>query len=376
MLRRYKIGKLERGFLYKDREYVRYLRPGKHWVWGFGWRLRLSSLTDHAIRSEQGGAIWASDFQVLTKDPELWRDVEIVQPREHERALVWVDGKLAAVYRPGFCDIYWKVGREVRVEVFDARAIRFEHESLESVLALESGKAALQEAVVPPGSVGLLLVDEKVRDELGPGRYALWKGVARARVEVLDRRELTIEITGQEVLTKDKATLRLNLVAAYKVVSPRVWFDSAQDARSALYKELQLAVRAAVGSRTLDELLAAKDSVGVEVRSEAAKAAEAAGASLLKVGLKDVILPGEMRTLMNQVLEAEKRAQANLIERREETAATRALLNTAKLYAEHPALLRLKELETAERIAGKVAELRVTGVDDVLARLLPSPKQN
>lgn len=79
-----------------------------------------------------------------------------------------------------------------------------------------------------------------------------------------------------------------------------------------------------------------------------------------------MILPGEMRAILGQVVEAERRAQANLITRREETAATRSLLNTARLLDEHPTLLRLKELEHAERIAEKIGSLTVVGGLDAL----------
>jgi regulator of protease activity HflC (stomatin/prohibitin superfamily) len=79
------------------------------------------------------------------------------------------------------------------------------------------------------------------------------------------------------------------------------------------------------------------------------------------IALKDIILPGEMREIMNQVVAAEKQAQANLIRRREETAATRSLLNTAKLLEDNPILVRLKELETLEKLVEKVDRVTVNG---------------
>ena len=90
------------------------------------------------------------------------------------------------------------------------------------------------------------------------------------------------------------------------------------------------------------------------------------------MGVKDVILPGEMKTILNQVVEAEKVAQANLIRRREETAATRSLLNTARLMEENPTLLRLKELETLEKVTEKVGKLTVYGgLEGVLKNMVP-----
>jgi regulator of protease activity HflC (stomatin/prohibitin superfamily) len=138
-----------------------------------------------------------------------------------------------------------------------------------------------------------------------------------------------------------------------------------------IYKELQFALREAVGTRTLDELLADKGAIDVEVSASAAKL-EASGLAVRSVGVKDIILPGEMKTILNQVVEAEKVAQANLIRRREETAATRSLLNTARLMEENPTLLRLKELEALERIAEKVDKITVyDGLQGVLQNMVP-----
>jgi regulator of protease activity HflC (stomatin/prohibitin superfamily) len=71
----------------------------------------------------------------------------------------------------------------------------------------------------------------------------------------------------------------------------------------------------------------------------------------VSVGIRDVILPGDIRDLMNKVTEAKKAAEANLISRREETAAMRSQANTAKLLADNPTLMRLRELEVLEKIA-------------------------
>jgi regulator of protease activity HflC (stomatin/prohibitin superfamily) len=88
---------------------------------------------------------------------------------------------------------------------------------------------------------------------------------------------------------------------------------------------------------------------------------EAYGVRVSVIALKDIILPGDIRDILNQVVTAEKQAQANLIRRREETAATRSLLNTAKLMEGNPLLVRLKELETLEKIADKVEKITVVG---------------
>jgi regulator of protease activity HflC (stomatin/prohibitin superfamily) len=93
------------------------------------------------------------------------------------------------------------------------------------------------------------------------------------------------------------------------------------------------------------------------------------GVSLLSCGIKDVILTGEMKEIMNQVLIAEKKAQASVITRREETAATRSLLNSAKLMEENKMLYKLKEMEYVEKIADKIGEITVNGNGGMVKQL-------
>ena len=94
------------------------------------------------------------------------------------------------------------------------------------------------------------------------------------------------------------------------------------------------------------------------------------GVRIERVGAKDVVLPGEMKTLLNRVIEAEKEAAANVILRREETAATRSLANTARVMADNPVLLRLKELDAMKEIAGNIDEVRLIVGSDGIDKLL------
>jgi regulator of protease activity HflC (stomatin/prohibitin superfamily) len=87
-------------------------------------------------------------------------------------------------------------------------------------------------------------------------------------------------------------------------------------------------------------------------------------------GVKDIILPGEIRDIMNTVLVAEKKALANVITRREEVASTRSLLNTAKLMEENQTLYKLKELEYVERICENVGSINLSGNGDLLSQLM------
>ena len=198
---------------------------------------------------------------------------------------------------------------------------------------------------------GVLFVDGRYVDTLAPGLYAFWKGQADARVVEVDLRETTTDVGGQDIMTADKVTLRVNAVVTWKVVDARKAVTQTDDVRQALYRETQLVLRAAVGTRELDVFLADKDALSQDIEDNVRRRADVLGLEVASVGIRDVILPGDMKDLMNKVTEAKKAAEANLIFRREETAAMRSQANTARLLADNPALMRLRELEVLEKVA-------------------------
>ncbi len=189
--------------------------------------------------------------------------------------------------------------------------------------------------------MGLLLVNGRLERVLEPGNHAFWKFNWTLQVKHLDTRLQAVEVSGQEILSKDKVSLRLNLTATYRVTDPKLAYTALSDFGDFLHKELQFGLRKSVGTRTLDELIARKDELNDTMERQVRGRVAAYGIELGSIGVKDILRPGEMKAILNQVVEAEKAAQANLIRRREETAETRSLHNTAKMLEHSPALLRL-----------------------------------
>jgi regulator of protease activity HflC (stomatin/prohibitin superfamily) len=175
--------------------------------------------------------------------------------------------------------------------------------------------------------------------------------VAKIALAPVDLRETMLDIGGQEIMTADKVTLRLNAVVTYHVGDAHKALSVTDDARQALYREAQLALRAVIGLRELDRFLADKDALAHELETIVRQRVAGLGLEVISLGIRDVILPGEMKELMNKVTEAKKAAEANLIVRREETAAMRSQANTAKLLEGNATLMRLRELEVLERVA-------------------------
>ena len=205
---------------------------------------------------------------------------------------------------------------------------------------------------MPAGHSAVWFRDGSFVETLPAGRYAFWKNIAEVKVVPVDTREMILDVAGQEIMTADKVTLRLTAMAKMKVIDPAAALLSVDDYAGQVYADVQLALRAAVGGLELEALLGQKGLLGETVRAAVAERARGYGVDVLDVGVRDLILPGEMKAILNQVMEARKKAEAALILRREEVAATRSLANTAEMLARNPTLLHLKELEALERIAG------------------------
>jgi regulator of protease activity HflC (stomatin/prohibitin superfamily) len=235
--------------------------------------------------------------------------------------------------------------------VIDAQKVRFEHKNIQVIVRSTLAERVLDTFAVEQGHVGVLFEDGNYIETLQPGKYAFWKNVAKVTLVPVDLRETMLDIGGQEIMTADKVTLRLNAVATYRVADAHKALSAADDARQALYREAQLALRAVIGARELDQFLAEKDVVAHELEAIVRQRVAALGLEVISLGIRDVILPGDMKDLMNKVTEAKKAAEANLIARREETAAMRSQANTAKLLEGNPTLMRLRELEILEKVA-------------------------
>jgi len=344
VLKRYRIHSYEIGLHFRDGEFKGLLGEGRHWFLDPLSRLRVE------VVSQRDPWLVHEKLDMIVKSGALADRAVVLDLKDDQRGLVWIDGRFSHVLPPGLY-AYWTGQKEVEVEVVDARSVRFEHKELATIVQSRMAGQLLDVCRVQRSCLGVLFYDGKYVETLSPGLYAFWRGAAEAKLVEVDVRETMVDVSGQEIMTGDKVTLRLNAVATYRVVDARLAVTSVDDLRQTLYREAQLALRAVLGTRDLDQFLADKDAVAREVEGLLRRRAEELGVEIVSVGVRDVILPGEMKELMNRVTEAKKAAEANLIARREETAAMRSQANTAKLLEQSPTLMRLRELEVLEKIA-------------------------
>ena len=269
---------------------------------------------------------------------------------------------------PGQHGAYWKGVRKTRIDKINIGndfSIPQRMAALmlgaESTPLRQSANKAIFSATVPEDHVGFLEIDGKVTDTLSTGTYAWWKFSRALNVKLFDMRLQNMEVNGQEILTKDKVSLRINLSATWQIANANLVRQSLTDHTDYLYREMQLALRAVVSTQTLDQLLADKNLLNSQIKTLVSTKTQEYGINIKTIGARDIVLPGEMKSILAQVVEAEKQAEANLIKRREETQATRSLHNTAKVMENNPILLRLKELESLEKITGRINMLNVYG---------------
>lgn len=338
-----KIHSFEMGLLFRAGEFRGLLDPGTHWYFDPLDRIKVE------VVSRRLPFLQHEKLDLIVKSGDLKGHAQVFDLEDGQRALVWIDGRFSRIFAPGQY-AYWTDQRAVRVEVVDVRRPRFEHEEQKVIARTQSAREQLDMGAVNRGCVGVLFLDGRFSEILEPGPWAFWKGVADVRVVEVDLREVTLDVPGQEIMSADKVTLRLNAVATYHVIDPRRAVCATDDYKQALYREAQLVLRAVVGARELDSLLVDKETVASEAAALLAPRAEGLGLRVSALGIRDLILPGDMKNLMNKVTEAKKAAEANLITRREETAALRSQANSAKLLVDNPMLMRLRELEVLEKV--------------------------
>ena len=368
-IQKFIVRKHERGLLFKDGDFIQFLAPGTYRYFGLRHRHAVERYDISVAAFEHRLA----DYLVEAERAEIDRLFHLVETNADEVALVYLNERASAVLAPAERKLYWKGVVKVRVERFDLNeGIALDARLTKRLVNGRDAKVlavvdkAVYARIVPDGHVGLLYVDGELTETLAAGLHAYWNVARAVGVELMDLRVKALEVQGQEILTRDKVALRINVTATYQYVDAAKAVRAVKDPLDQLYKEIQFGLRAAVGTRKLDALLEDKTAIDRDIADHLGMRFAEIGLSVISVGVKDIILPGDMKDLLGKVVEAEKAAQANVIRRREETNATRSLLNTAKVMESNNVALRLKELETLEKITENVGDLSVVGGLDAL----------
>ncbi|WP_228428576.1 slipin family protein [Chryseobacterium daecheongense] len=335
------------------------LEEGNYWVLGN------KSIEIHEMKDPFKTT---NDLNLLLQNENLSSKLEVIEVKDGEIVLVYENGIFKEVLNVGQY-AFWKGILNKEFQKIDMTKVEITENISTTILENIKLRSFTRKFVVTNQHKGLLLIDGKLDKVLEAGTYYFWNNETSVEVRSNDMRMQQMEIAGQELLTKDKAMLRINFYVRYQVADIIKALMENKEYDKQLYILMQLALREFVGALTLDELLLKKDTVGKEILENLGNKAEDLGLKAVDAGIRDVILTGEMKEIMNQVLIAEKKAQANSIMRREETASTRSLLNTAKLMEENEVLWKLKEMEYMEKIADKIGDITVSGNSNIVSQL-------
>lgn len=306
-------------------------------------------------------------YQILAKDPVFREATVHMEIPDGSVGFLYMNGKLTSfATRKDY--VFWNVFDKYEMKVISTEETVIGAEVTKQMLSMVP-KHLYTEVAVGEGEIGLVYYDNVMQEPFARGVYRFWNHNHIITYSVIDMKQKELDIVGQEILTKDKIGIRMNVACMYKVRDAVEFVSGISDLKGQLYPAVQLAIREIVGGYRLDEILETKEKISGEIYRAIKEKEEMFCVNFLTAGIKDIILPGEIREIMNSVLVAEKTAQANVISRREEVASTRSLLNTAKLMEENQTLYKLKELEYLEKICEKVGEISVNGNAGIMEQL-------
>ena len=354
------ISENQRGLLFKNGKFVKMLAPGKYHTFGDKY-IEISETECELISSD-------CTIDTLLSNTELAQNVTVIDIADQQLALHFVNGKFQdACVSPGK-HAYWNAFAKHEFRIVDISSPETPADVPEYILS-KLGGIYCKKVEVKEHEKARLYFNKKFIRLLDGGTYYFWRNGTAVDAEMVDTRLSQMNIVGQELLTADKVSIRVNFVISYKItdfVKIATEIDSFEEQ---IHIAAQLALRDYVGNKKLDEILESKEEMTAFVLGKLKARENDFFISISTAGVKDIILPGEIRDIMNTVLVAEKRAQANVITRREEVASTRSLLNTAKLMDENQTLYKLKELEYIERICENVGNINLGAGGDILTQL-------
>ncbi len=259
-----------------------------------------------------------------------------------------------------------------------------------------------QEIIIKDTHRGIYYKDGIFLKILTAGRYVIpyhlnwgiWR-TPKIEIALVDIRERDLTIKGQEILTADKVAIRVSIIVQFRVVDARAAIHEVQDYENRIYSDVQLAARRSLASMSLEQILTNRNQLSEDILRDVQEVASRYGISILRADVKDLIFPGNLQEIMNKVLATERLSQAQLVEARtkaevkkieaqaqqeakqlqidaetvsKQKAAiqeaeiqqikTQAIIESLKqlesvaiAFSNHPALLRLQELEMLKELA-------------------------
>lgn len=341
------IDKEHRGLLFWHGEFQKMLPPGTHAYLGENYSIEIADI-------HKPFPLAGHDPSVFLADNSLADELDLLEVPDGSVAL-YFQNECFCQGLPKGRYAFWKNMDRNRFQIISVE-VPMADSSVPTYMFQNMSDELYQRFEIMDYEKGQLYYDGKFIKLLDGGAYYFWKNGINVQVICVETRAQQISIQGQELLTLDKVGIRVSCVCRYKISDCELIGRAILDYQEQIYVLAQLALREYIGEAPLDDLLANKEQISARLLTRLKEKEAECYVCFLDAGIKDIILPGPVRDIMQNVLKAEKQAQANVITRREEVASTRSLLNTAKLLDENQTLMRLKEMEYQERQRAQVIE--------------------
>ena len=190
----------------------------------------------------------------------------------------------------------------------------------------------------------------RVIGEKGPGLVLLWPVIDRA-IKV-DLRTVTYDVPPQDIITKDNVTVKVNAVIYFRIIDPQKAVIQVASFLAATNLLAQTTLRAVLGKHELDQLLAEREKLNLDIQRILDAQTEAWGIKVSNVEIKDVDINETMVRAIARQAEAERERRAKIIHAEGEQQAAEKLLEAANILSGRPEAMQLRYLQTLTNIAG------------------------
>ncbi|HVT06589.1 MAG TPA: slipin family protein [Polyangia bacterium] len=219
-----------------------------------------------------------------------------------------------------------------------------------SLMLLLTGTRVLQEY-----ERGIIFRFGRAKKTLANPGFNLLLPLGIDRMRVVDVRTRAIQITPQDIITRDNITVSVDAVVYASVSSPMHAVLEVEDYMPATLQLASTTLRAVLGKMEMDDILAHRDAINTEVRQILDTRTEQWGVEISAVEIKDIQLPTEMQRAMARQAEAERERRAKVIAAEGEVQAASKLAQAAAMIAEHPGALQLRLYQTLVEVSGEAS---------------------
>ena len=203
----------------------------------------------------------------------------------------------------------------------------------------------------------------------GPGLVIVVPGIQQ--MVRVDLRVVTMDVEPQDVISRDNVSVKVNAVVFFRVVDPQRAIIQVEDYLTATSQLAQTTLRVVLGKHELDEMLAERERLNLDVQQILDAQTDAWGIKVTNVEIKHIDLNESMVRAIARQAEAERERRAKVIHAEGERQAAHALLAAAQQLAVQPEAMQLRYLQTMTQVAGDRATTVVLPLPmDLLAALL------